>query len=164
MKKIVALLMIVLISATTLISIYLQVSKQVVKIMAAEKLEKSSLIKVRVAKNKINWVDKDQELRINNALFDVKSYTTLPSGDIVCMGIYDSAEDEIIASTAKLFDQKNSKTTKWLVAKICSFVFEKQQPNTYVAFINGYLNKCYPQLQTPLVYLTKKITTPPPKC
>jgi hypothetical protein len=156
--------MIVLISATTLVSIYLQLSKQVIKFMATEKLEKTQLIKVRVEKNKIDWVEKHSELRINNALFDVKSYTTLPSGDIICTGIYDSAEDEIIASTAKLFDQKNSKTTKWLVAKICSFVFEKQQPNTYVAFINGYIIKCYPQLPTPLTYLTKKITTPPPKC
>jgi len=112
-------------------SVYLQVSKQFVKIMAAEKLEKSSLIKVRIAKNKINWVEKERELRINNALFDVKSYTTLPSGDIVCIGIYDSAEDAIIASTAKLFDQKNSKTTKWLVTKIFTLVFEKQQLDTY---------------------------------
>ena len=164
MKKIVALLMILLISVVTLMSVYLQVSKQVVKVMAAEKLEKSSLIKVRVAKNKINWVEKDNELRINNALFDVKSYTTLPSGDIICIGIYDSAEDAIIASTAKLFDQKNSKTTKWLVTKISTLVFEKQQPSTCIAFINGCLNKCYPQLQTPLVYLIKKNTTPPPKC
>ena len=84
--------MIVLVSATTLMSLYLQVTKQVVKFMATEKLENTQLIKVRVEKNKINWVDKDQELRINNALFDVKSYTTLPSGDIVCIGIYDSAE------------------------------------------------------------------------
>ncbi len=156
--------MIVLISATTLVSIYLQMSKQVVKILAAEKLEKTNLIKVRVEKNKIDWVDKDQELRINNALFDVKSYTTLASGDIICAGIYDSAEDAIIASTAKLFDQKNSKTTKWLVTKICSLVFEKQQPHTYVVFTKGHQNKYYPQLPTPLAYLTKKITTPPPKC
>lgn len=145
-------------------SVYLQVSKQVVKVMAAEKLEKSSLIKVRVAKNKINWVEKDNELRINNALFDVKSYTTLPSGDIVCIGIYDSAEDAIIASTAKLFDQKNSKTTKWLVTKIFTLVFEKQQLDTYLASINEYINKPYQNLTSPLTQLTKNITTPPPKC
>lgn len=156
--------MILLISVTTLMSIYLQVSKQVVKVMAAEKLEKSSLIKVRVAKNKINWVEKDNELRINNALFDVKSYTTLPSGDIVCIGIYDSAEDAIIASTAKLFDQKNSKTTKWLVTKIFTLVFEKQQLDTYLASIKEYINKPYPNLTSPLTQLTKNITTPPPKC
>lgn len=164
MKKIVALLMILLVSVTTLMSVYLQVSKQVVKVMAAEKLEKSSLIKVRVAKNKINWVEKDNELRINNALFDVKSYTTLPSGDIVCIGIYDSAEDAIIASTAKLFDQKNSKTTKWLVTKIFTLVFEKQQLDTYLASINEYINKPYQNLTSPLTQLTKNITTPPPKC
>lgn len=164
MKKIVALLMILLISVTTLVSMYLQVTKQVVKIMAAEKLEKNNLIKVRVEKNKIDWVEEGQELRINNTMFDVKGYTTLASGDIICTGIYDSAEDAIIASTAKLFDQKNSKTTKWLVAKICSLIFEKQQPGIYVACINGYHNKCYPQLPTPLANLTKKITTPPPKC
>lgn len=156
--------MILLVSVTTLMSVYLQVSKQVVKVMAAEKLEKSSLIKVRVAKNKINWVEKDNELRINNALFDVKSYTTLPSGDIVCIGIYDSAEDAIIASTAKLFDQKNSKTTKWLVTKIFTLVFEKQQLDTYLASINEYINKPYQNLTSPLTQLTKNITTPPPKC
>ncbi|MEY3737840.1 MAG: hypothetical protein RL544_618 [Bacteroidota bacterium] len=164
MKKIVAFLMIVLISATTLVSIYLQMSKQVVKIMAAEKLEKTNLIKVRVAKNKIDWVDKGQELRINNALFDVKSYTTLASGDIICTGIYDSAEDSIIASTAKLFDQKNSKTTKWLVTKISSLVFENQQTHAYVALMKDYQSSPYPHLPSPLAQLTKKITTPPPKC
>ena len=46
--------MILLISVTTLMSVYLQVSKQIVKVMAAEKLEKSSLIKIRVAKNNIS--------------------------------------------------------------------------------------------------------------
>lgn len=164
MKKIVAFLMIVLISATTLVSICLQMSKQVVKIMAAEKLEKTNLIKVRVDKNKIDWVEKDQELRINNALFDVKSYTTLASGDIICTGIYDSAEDAIITSTAKLFDQKNSKTTKWLVTKIGSLVFENQQPRAYVALIKECHRSTYPHLPSPLAQLTKKVTAPPPKC
>ena len=164
MRKIVALLMILLISATTLVSMYLQVSKQVVKIMAAQKLEKNSLVKVRVAENKIDWVEKDQELRINTALFDVKSYTTLASGDIICTGIYDRDEDEIIASSAKIFDQKNGQKTKWLVAKISSLVFENHHTNTYLALIKRYQKQRYPELPTPLACLTKKINTPPPKC
>ncbi len=156
--------MIVLVSATTLMSIYLQVTKQVVKFMATEKLEKTQLIIVRVEKNKIDWVEEAHELRINGQLFDVKSYTILSNGDISCKGIYDSAEDVIAASTGKLFDQKNSKTTKLLISKITSLVFEKEQPKKYLAALIDANNNQYPLLPTPLAYLTKKITTPPPKC
>jgi hypothetical protein len=156
--------MIVLVSATTLMSLYLQVTKQVVKFMATEKLENTQLIKVRVEKNKINWVEEAHELRINGQLFDVKSYTVLSNGDIICKGIYDSAEDAIAASTGKLFDQKNSKTTKILISKITSLVFEKEQPKKYLEAVIDTNNIRYPLLPTPLTYLTKKITTPPPKC
>jgi ribosomal protein L24E len=156
--------MIVLVSATTLMSLYLQVTKQVVKFMATEKLEKTQLIKVRVEKNKIDWVEEAHELRINGQLFDVKSYTVLSNGDIICKGIYDSAEDAIAASTGKLFDQKNNKTTKLLISKITSLVFEKEQPIKYLEAVVDANNIRYPLLPTPLAYLTKKITTPPPKC
>jgi hypothetical protein len=104
----------------------MQISKQVAKFMALEKLEKTQLIKIKVEKNKIHWVEKEYELRINSELFDVKSYTTLSNGDIICMGLFDSAEDEVIESTAKIFDHKNSATTHSLVIKICSLVFDKQ--------------------------------------
>jgi hypothetical protein len=164
LKKVVAILMIVLVSATTLVSIYLQVTKQVVKFMATEKLEKTQLIKIRVEKNKIDWVEEGHEIRINGQLFDVKSYTLLSNGDIICKGIYDSAEDAIAASTGKLFDQKNSKTTKLLITKISSIVFEKEQTKKYMPVVIEINNNHYPLLPTPLAYLTKKITTPPPKC
>lgn len=164
MKKVVAILMIVLVSATTLVSIYLQVTKQVAKFMALEKLEKTQLIKIKVEKNKIHWVEKEYELRINSELFDVKSYTTLSNGDIICMGLFDSAEDEVIESTAKIFDHKNSATTHSLVIKICSLVFDKQHTNNDVAFIEDMANKRYPQYQAYLQYITTATTAPPPKC
>jgi hypothetical protein len=164
LKKVVAILMIVLVSATTLVSIYLQVTKQVAKFMALEKLEKTQLIKIKVEKNKIHWVEKEYELRINSELFDVKSYTTLSNGDIICMGLFDSAEDEVIESTAKIFDHKNSATTHSLVIKICSLVFDKQHTNNDVAFIEDMANKRYPQYQAYLQYITTATTAPPPKC
>jgi hypothetical protein len=164
LKKIVAILLILLISATTLMSIYMQISKQVAKFMALEKLEKTQLIKIKVEKNKIHWIEKEYELRINSELFDVKSYTTLSNGDIICMGLFDSAEDEVIESTAKIFDHKNSATTHSLVIKICSLVFDKQHTNHDVAFIEDMANKRYPQYQAYLQYITTATTAPPPKC
>ncbi len=164
MKKIVAILLILLISATTLMSIYMQISKQVAKFMALEKLEKTQLIKIKVEKNKIHWVKKEYELRINSELFDIKSYTTLSNGDIICMGLFDRAEDEVIESTAKIFDHKNRATTHSLIIKICSLVFDKQHTNNDEAFIEDMTNKRYPQYQAYLQYINSATTAPPPKC
>jgi hypothetical protein len=87
---------------------------------------------------------------------------TVPHNEVgyVC----EKDEDAIAASTGKLFDQKNSKTTKLLISKITSLVFEKEQPIKYLAALIDANNNQYPLLPTPLAYLTKKITTPPPKC
>lgn len=57
-----------------------------------ERLENVSLKSIIIEKDSFTWVKKNQEIKINGKLFDVKSYYAV-ADKIVFIGLYDEDED-----------------------------------------------------------------------
>ncbi len=73
-----------------------------------EKLEESITQTITLSKEKLIWVKKGKEIKINGKMFDIKSIETNKNGDYVVSGLYDEQEDKLFASIDKILSQKEN--------------------------------------------------------
>jgi hypothetical protein len=140
-------------------------SQAYIKHQMKQELKYSQLETIILDSADIQWVEKDRELLINDHMFDVESMLVRPDGKIELKGLYDEAEDNLIAQLELLMqNQQSEKSTTLFAILFHQFTYENsQQPLFIVAPVNAdeiAHSDTYNIFFTP-VYLARHL--PPPK-
>ena len=110
-----------------------------------ERLEKSALEQIILAKHELHWYKPGKEIMVKNVLFDVHSH--IITGDsVVVTGLFDPKETSLKIKLANFWDQKSSmpssneiSITKFLLTpwfdnkSIGTLIFE-----SWLVFSSGY--------------------------
>ncbi len=108
-RKIIAFVLLMLISAPTLMSIFMEAAQRIHQHQMREKIEQSMLSEIVVPAAKLHWVKPGKEIRFEGQLFDVHQYTTTDNGDYLIAGLFDWEEDQLEKDMASL--EKNKQGT-----------------------------------------------------
>jgi hypothetical protein len=127
-KKITAMVLLAVMSAPMLVSVYQLVQQQHIQHQVKEQLEIAALETFIIPANELQWVKKDREILLNGHFFDVKSIARSGNSFIV-KGLFDHKETTI----AKKIEQqaggnnKNTGHTKTALQFLLLTVFCKTQ-------------------------------------
>jgi hypothetical protein len=125
-KNITALVLLAVMSAPLLISVYQLVQQQYIQHQVKQQLEMAAVETFSIPANELQWVKKDREILLNGHFFDVKSITKSGNSFIV-KGLFDHKETAI----AKKIEQqaggnnKNAGHTKTALQFLLLTVFCK---------------------------------------
>jgi hypothetical protein len=130
-KNITAMVLLAVMSAPLIISVYQLVQQQYTQHQVKQQLEIAALETFTIPANELQWVKKDREILLNGCFFDVKSITKSGNSFIV-KGLFDHKETAI----AKKIEQQaagnlhKNGNTKTALQFLLLTVFCKNQDNT----------------------------------
>lgn len=111
-RKIIAFVFMMLISAPTLMSVFMEVKQRIHQYEMREKLEQSMLSEIVVPAEQLHWVKPGKEILFEGQLFDVHQYTTTENGDYLVAGLFDWEEDQLEKEMASLEKNKQGTTAQ----------------------------------------------------
>jgi hypothetical protein len=137
----------------------LQINRHHIK----ERLEYENLQTISLSNNEFTWVNDEEEILINQQLFDVQSYTQ--SGNTYTfIGIYDNQEDSIKLQLKKLDQSSNKNSLPYhsLLLKLLSPALLNTN-NGYFSVTTTDIQSVY-TMYCPPIYNNHwlQVATPPP--
>ncbi len=132
-KNITALMLLAVMSAPLLISVYQLLRQQYLQHQMKEQLEKAALETFIIPANELQWVKKGREILLNGHFFDVKSITRSGNSFIV-KGLFDQKETAIAKKIEQQADagNKNNGYTKTALQFLLLTVFCTPRNNTTI--------------------------------
>jgi hypothetical protein len=127
MKKLAQILLAIGFTAFTLqcaAPFVLVVQKQIAIAFAAERLEHANLQILHIPAHQLVWQHQHTEAKINNSLFDVKSYK-IKNGIAILKGIFDTQEAAIEQQVKKLNEQQEQHQKQIAKKLQCNIFFDK---------------------------------------
>jgi hypothetical protein len=129
-KNITALVLLAVMSAPLIISVYQLVQQQYIQLLMKEQLEMAALETFTIPANELQWVKKDREILLHNHYFDVKSITKHGNNYIV-KGLFDHKETAIVKKIEQQAgSDKNAGHTKTALQFLLLTIFYKNQYHT----------------------------------
>ncbi len=132
-------------------------NKWQIKYQSSERLKSSfSLVQLRIAADKVQWMDK-KEIVVNGRMFDIKK-SELKDGWYTFTGHYDDPETKLLRKQQKAQQQKDGQQTLLQVFKSLQQLFyESQEPDFLLATVavpqprlcNDQLASTFPDVSTP---------------
>lgn len=166
LKSISSVALIILVLSFSMTGTILLFQQLAIKIEIKEKLEQSNLETVtNLSQADFKWVDEGQEMLIYGRLFDVKEFTENPDGSANVKGLFDDAEDDLLALLSGCVDDTaNNSTAHKVLAEFFQQVISCNHPDQISAQLfpgNNKVTHCFisAYLKRPL----KEIKTPPPQ-
>jgi len=127
-----------------------------------EKLELEMLHTIVVPQAEVKWVNHKKEIRVNDKMFDVKSFT-LKKGQYIFKGLYDEEETALNNYFEKSTDQKNESGFQILSAlfKMLQSIYPGDADETEISkkISNEYSPLILQHISSPFI----NILTPPPQ-
>lgn len=135
-------------------------NKWQIKYQSSERLKSSwSLVQLRIAADKVQWMDK-KEIVVNGRMFDIKK-SELKDGWYTFTGHYDDPETKLLRKQQKAQQQKDGQQTLLQVFKsLQQLYYESQDPGFWPATAS-----LPPPLlrKAPLLTAYLVVSTPPPR-
>jgi hypothetical protein len=162
-KNITALVLLAVMSAPLLISVYQLVQQQYIQHQVKERLETAALETYTIPANELHWIKKDREILLNGHFFDVKSITKAGNSYIV-KGLFDHKETAI----AKKIEQqagdhnKNTGYTKTALQFLLLTVFCKNHYDITISSAVSTAKAAFARYNQPVCTRPISVSTPPP--
>lgn len=163
LKPITSIALIVLVLSFSMTGTILLFQQLAIKIEMREKLEQSQVEAIaNLSKTDFKWVDEGREMLIGGRLFDVKEFTESPDGSVNVKGLFDDAEDDLLALLSGCADDTaNNSAAHKVLADFFQQVLTCNHPeqittqlfpgNNKVSlyFISAHLKRPIKEIQTP---------------
>jgi hypothetical protein len=162
-KNITALVLLTVMSAPLLVSLYQLVQQQCIQHQMKQQLEIAALETYTIPANELQWVKKDREILLYGQLFDVKRITKSGNSYIV-KGLFDHKETAI----AKKIDQQaagnlhKNGNTKTALQFLLLMVFSSTECKAALAAPFVATGKKFVRHGKAACHITMSIPTPPP--
>jgi hypothetical protein len=138
-------------------------AEQVNRYHIHEKLENENIQSIIITSNEFRWVKQNEEILINNKLFDVKKYVQ-KGNSFTFWGVFDTVEDAITLQIKKLERSTNQSSLPYhsLLLKLLSPALLNNS-NAYFTFTSTNIQSAYTRYCNP-IYNNHwlQVATPPP--
>jgi predicted RNA-binding protein with PUA domain len=161
-KKIISFVMMLLVAAPFIIFSVYTIKQKIIQVQMQQALEQGMLQTITLNKADVHWEEEGEEIIIDGALFDVKSYSIIKD-KIVVTGLYDKQETVLKNKVEKLQHQKNNSENNNdnLVLKFM-FTVALLPKQTSLHFFSTKSDTKFVSYSDAIVFQTCNIITPPP--
>jgi uncharacterized membrane protein len=161
-KNITALVLLLILSAPLLVSVFQLAQQQYVQHQVKQQLETAALETFTIPAAQLQWVEKGKEILLHGELFDVKKIT-LSGGNYIVKGLFDRKETAIAKKIAQAAgNQHKNGNTKTALQFLLLLVFSTAEQNTVLAAPAITSGKKLALSGKATCQLTISIPTPPP--
>jgi len=137
------------------------VKQQMIRYNMEEKLEEQLLCTIVLTKSEVDWVKYNKEIRVNNKLFDIKSFA-VKNGHYVFTGLYDEYETALNKTFNNDLNEKEQEDQLLeTLSELLESVYSNNSSDDLV--INNELEKHAHLILLNIPSQIKNILTPPPQ-
>jgi len=162
LKKIAAFFLLLIGAMPILFTLLFLIRQQMIRYNMREKLEEQLLCTIILTNSEVDWVKNNKEIRVNNKLFDIKSFT-VKNGHYVFTGLFDEDETALNKTFNNDLNEKDEQENQSLVelSQLLQSLYSGD-PSDVLAINNELQKHAHPIL----LYIPspiKNILTPPPQ-
>ncbi len=138
------------------------IKQQMIRYNMREKLEEQLLCTIVLTKSEVDWVKYNKEIRVDNKLFDIKSFT-VKNGHYVFIGLFDEDETALNKTFNNDLNEKEEQEDQLLetLSQLLESVYSNNPSDALV--INNEMEKHAHPILLNIPSPIKNILTPPPQ-